>query len=169
MCASFSPIPNQRHRFPVKADTIIPSRAVQFWPFERVESRELRPFPSVQNATSVDENVTRVVKRLPCRKILDLNIPLASRILPLRACNLMPGLDVLSQAVLVGEVVEIRVDLLAPGEDRRPVGLWLKGVCVEMGMNVTSATDRLMYQINDASVFLGWSHLPWISVLEPGS
>lgn len=59
-------------------------------------------------------------------QILDLDVVAAALLVPVRADDLMLGLDVLLQSILVGESVEVLENLLSRGINRGPVEFWLE-------------------------------------------
>jgi hypothetical protein len=81
--------------------------------------------------------------------IPDLDIVAARAVIPIRSYDLMLGLDVIFEVILVGKVVKILENLSAAGIDPRPVQLWLETPCVVMrrhiarASNLSSATNLL--------------------------
>ena len=94
---------------------------------ELADALDLRHAPARDRAERRDEHV-RVVVDLPQLarrgvRAADADAPLAGGGVPLRADDLVRELDVSRELVLVDDVLEVRLDLVARGVQRRPVAL----------------------------------------------
>lgn len=95
-------------------------------PRELLKPRNGRPLPVVQDASRVDEDMAVVLCQCPSSYITDLNVPFSTLRDPSCTTDYLLRLDVLLQAILICEIIEVSKDLGAAGEDRRPVWLGLK-------------------------------------------
>lgn len=105
-----------------------------------VQARDGGPFPIVQDATGVDQDVTVVADDCLLDNILHLHIIAALVVVPVRTNDLVLGFDVMFEAVLVGESVKVFEDFLCWRIDGRPVKLGLKAPCIIMRRNITGTS-----------------------------
>ena len=94
---------------------------------ELTDALNVRHAPARDRAERRHEHVRDVVDlpQLARRGVgtADADAPLASGGVPLRADDLVRELDVARELVLVDDVLEVRLDLVARGVQRRPVAL----------------------------------------------
>lgn len=118
----------------------IPVGSMQDGTLVLVESRDLGPLPGIQDTPSIDENVAGIVKVLVAVKITNFDIVCVAGGVPCGVDNLVVELAVASQAILLGEGIEIVKDFLATRICGGPVELRLKGPSVIVRGNIASAT-----------------------------
>jgi hypothetical protein len=167
------PVANQPNVATSQINLIIPIRSMQKRALVLLNPLDRRPLPVVQDTRRIDENVAMIIHNLPALEVLDLHIVPALLLVPRRAIDLVPCLDVLVQPILARKVVEVRVDFPRAGVDGGPVELGLKGPCVVVGGHVACASgwefvsSRLISgsdRRHDPDVNL---NLPRIPILKP--
>lgn len=108
-----------------------------------VEPRNGRPLPVVEDAAGVDEDVAVIADDSTGGQVLNLDVVTSALVVPVGADNLVAGLDVLLQAVLVGEAIKVVEDLLGRGVDSGPVELGLEAPGVVVRGDVAGAAVLL--------------------------
>lgn len=128
---------------PLQRNRVIPIRCMQQRPLVLVQPWNGRPPPVIQDAAGIDEDVAVVAEEGPRRGVLDLDVVAAAAVVPVGADDLVLRLDVLLEAVLVGEAVKVLEDLLGGRVDGRPVEFGLEAPGVVVGGDVTGASTGL--------------------------
>lgn len=80
--------------------------------FEFVESRNIGPFPCVQQSTRIDEEMAPVLGDTPSFYVGYFHIPLAFLDVPFRTRDTFLELTILPEAIFVGEAGEVIMDLI---------------------------------------------------------
>jgi hypothetical protein len=123
------PVSDQPDTLPGKLDGVVPGGTVQQLSFEGVEARDGRPAPVVEDAGRVDEKIAPLLES-PTVGGPDVDGPLGIVLVPPSTNDLVLAVDVLPQAVFVGEVVEVGVDFARGGVVGRPIPLGFERVGV---------------------------------------
>lgn len=98
-----------------EVNLIVPVRSMQKCALVLVESWDGRPLPIVEDAGRVDENITVIRNGHITIQILNVYVVSASLFAPVCADDLMLRLDILVQAILPREVIEVLEYLLRTG------------------------------------------------------
>lgn len=134
------PIANQTDVAASQVDVVVPIRSVQKRALVLVDARNRRPLPVVQDTRSIDKNIAMIIHNLSALKILDLHIVSALLLVPRRAANLVPRLNILVQPILSRKVIEVRENLFRARVHSGPVKLGLKRPCVVVRWDVACAS-----------------------------
>lgn len=142
--------------FPIDVVLSAPSRAVYKVTFEGMESRNIRPFPVVQDPRSVYEDMAVILNYLAGVYNMDSNPPDSFCLVPCCLADIVPQLDISMELILACDPLEILQDLV-PGRITKLInnatwrtGLWcgllmgplrvrLPGELIVVRWNVTSA------------------------------
>jgi len=119
-------ITNQANVLACKINIVVPVGSVQQSAFVLRQPGNRRPSPIVENATGVDQDIAVILDFSAISQIIHRHIVSTLLMIPERTGHLMSGFDVLFKVVLIGEVVEVLIDLLAAGIYARPVEFWFE-------------------------------------------
>lgn len=143
-----SPIANKTDVLALERNIGVPVGRVEEGSLVLLNARDGRPLPVVQDAAGVDENVGEVADRVARDVVADLDVVAVLLVVPEGADDLVLGLDVALEAVLVCEGVEVIKDLCRWWIDGGPVELGLEGPCVVVGGNIASATINAVSEMH---------------------
>lgn len=107
--------------------------------FEGFSALDGRPFPFVQYAGGIDQNITPVTDHTPCCKVFDLDHPLLRGLVPDSLDDLVAEADISAEVVVVCHLLEICQDLRSGGIVCRPHGRCPRQLIVDRG-NVAGAS-----------------------------
>src|ERR1700733_8537694 len=134
------PVPDESNMSAFQVYIVIPICRVQQSPLVLVQTRDSRPPPIIEDASSIDQDITVITDLPACLQILNLDIVATSLLVPVRARNLVLGFHVVMETVLGCKMIEIVIYLLAACVYRGPVELRLEGPGVVMGWYVAGTT-----------------------------
>lgn len=103
---------------------IIPLRGMQERSLERLEPRDSRPLPVIQETGAVDQKVAPVFNGRPARLIEDLNLPHALVFEPLRVGDDVLRLDVVFELLVFRRLQKILIDLRPDSVEQTPI--WIQ-------------------------------------------
>lgn len=101
------PIADQYHRFILEVNGLVPMSTVGDWATKAVASRDIRPFPFVQDSGGTDEDITHCSFGFAGLAIYGRNCPSGCIFVPFTPVDLMGELDMSLQVVLCAKVFEI--------------------------------------------------------------
>lgn len=96
----------------------------------------------VEDAAGVDQDVAFLLQKTPMGKILDLNLPDASLIVPRCTRHLVACFAVLSEVMFHHEVVEVVINFLGRSVYSRPVILRCERPRIVVCLHITSDSAR---------------------------
>ena len=143
---------------------------------EIIKSWYFRPFPIVQITAGINEDITAIFETgllfalsIHWESVYQ-NIPFSWLLVPFSMSHFMLCLDVSLEVVFWSKIFKVIANLWCTGELLGPIVLWLEGIGVDMGGDITS-TPLNSYQyydseMNDLVWCLDW---PWIPILKPGA
>jgi hypothetical protein len=112
--------------FATQIHRVIPVCSVEQSAFILVKPGDSWPSPVVENASSIDKDITRVCKFSSTLEIFNGHCISTCILNPLCANNLVFGFDKLVKIVFSGKIAEVVENLFATGVYGRPVELWLE-------------------------------------------
>jgi hypothetical protein len=125
-------VPDDCHCQIFIVEILWPVCAVDEAPFEAVEARDIRPLPTVQDATAVNKEIAPVIENPVVDRILYLHMPNSKFLFPCCSYNAVAQLDVLSQLVFIDTMLKISFDLVVGGEEGVPVRIGFPGKLIVM-------------------------------------
>ena len=97
---------------PLERDRVVPIGSMQQRALVLIQTWNGGPLPVVEDSAGIDEHVAVLAEDSVGLEILDPDVVTSLVVVPVGTDNLVPDLDILLQAVLVGEVVKVLKDLL---------------------------------------------------------
>jgi hypothetical protein len=117
---------------------------------EFIDTRNVRPFPIVQRALSVNQEITPIVDNVARLKVCHLNIPLSLCAVPLSTGNAFVEGTVFAQVMFLGEAQKVFLDFVGACVDAGPVGIGIKRPSVSVGRDIACAAiweTRIAYWV----------------------